>query len=1081
MNSTYTIVNGQRVALHRELNAVAVKYAQGYDHESSMPRSVSKVIGTSSKEESFLPEYGLKIFSVQGATSERFQDEHDADKQLAELNNSPDIEYATPVFRHSAISSLPLYVSNQILLKFKSSSTEEQRAELHASLGGRVIDVLGYTENGFVVEVTGTEASRVVEIANAYAQSPLTEWANPDFIKCVNRRVAVKKSSNKKAVITARGSISNNDPKTQLNRSIEDKDTVEQWHLDKVDITRAWEITRGNSSVKVAITDDGIDVDHIEFSSRVTDQFDFASRTADATPKRADDRHGTPVASVAVAGGVRAIGIAPECSLMAVRTSGFLGSRDEADLFQWCTDQGAAVINCSWGPPDNEGPFPLGDATRAAIDYSVTHGRNGLGTPVVFAAGNGNETVTEDGYAANPQVIAVAACDSEDKRSWYSDRGPEIFICAPSNGGSRSIFTADRQGSAGYNPSRGGPSDNQDYFDSFGGTSSAAPLVSGVIGLMISANPQLTEAEIREILRETADTILGDSEDFYDRGGHSDSFGYGRVNAGAAVAEAASRSSTEQTPTISAPDTIPADGTAPSFEVEAGGRALYAIEVATEAALFDYNAQGARRNSNNFFGSWERGLESSSPYTLPADVWASLDKTSGQLFYRAHVADDEQWSNYGVTTSDDEALNAPKIIISDTQIDGLNNGPVISAPNEVNRTSSAPTFEVNKAGRKLFAIELATDPALFNFNTHGDQRNSANFYASWEEKLSETTTFTIPESAWQSLNTHSRIWYRAHVADDSSWTNYAVTTSDSEAMTAPSFEVTGSLLPSEVIYPSGARFNTISDTEHLDYIDPNQSGVPLIETSGKRNTRLSANFRLSEFVSSNNDFARIAPELIDAIQTVRETVGKAIKIDQGYTRASINQAHASGLIAQISSRHVTGPELMEIAQSVLQPSTSVSVDGNSVSLEISPINNRSAASPQLNTVSITGPESMNTVEPAEFYLRVARPSTVWIELASSVRSMQEMRNTQDGLYQIHRVELADFGVFQVPDNHWDSLSGTRFLHYRASTERPGQGHARGQWHTMVLPAAASTAIAASNLEYVTDLMDRSDHLTRRVS
>lgn len=1079
MNSTYTIMNGERVPLHRELHAVAIKYAAGYDRDGSMPRSVSRVIGSSPKEESFLPEYGLKIFSVSGPASERFRDKNNADGQLEELSSSPDIEYATPVFRHSSTSKLPLYVSNQILLKFKPGTSEQEQADLHASLGAKVVEVLSYTDDGYIVELSGALAAHVIDIANSYAESPIVEWANPDFIKCISRRVTAERTVKKKALKSRKKSVSQRSRKTQRQQSVSDRGVQEQWHLDKVDISRAWNITRGSSSVKVAITDDGIDVGHNEFSSRVTDQFDFSTRIADASPKRADDRHGTPVASVAVAAGIKAKGVAPECSLMAVRTSGFLGTRDEADLFRWCTDQGAAVVNCSWGPPDNEGAFPLGDATRVAIDYCVSQGRNGLGTPVVFAAGNGNESVSSDGYAANPQVIAVAACNSEDKRSSYSDRGPEIFICAPSNGGARAIFTADRRGSAGYNPTRGGPASDPDYFDSFGGTSSAAPLVSGVIGLMISANPQLSESEIRQIIRDTADAIPGDPEDFYDRGGHSDSFGYGRINAGAAVAEAARRSGSTApvsgVPTITAAATLPANGTPPVFEVNTGGRALFAIEVATEAALFNSNLHGTRRNSSNFFGSWERGLESRSPYSLPTEIWNSLDLSSERLFYRAHVADDQQWSNYAVTTTDGDALNAPGITV--VRHTDLNTEPAISAQSEVQRTGDAPRLDVNKGGRQLYAVELASDPSLFDHAANGHRRNASNFYASWVDQLSENVPFIVPDSAWNQLKQHDRIWYRAHMADDSSWTNYAVTTSDADAHTAPSFTISGNSALSELVYPSGERFNTVSDTGNPDYHDPNGGGIPLIRANGKRSTRLSANFRLSEFVSSLDSFARISPDLVHAVQRVREAVGQAVKIERGYTRASNNREHASGQQALISSRHAHGTELLDIARSALQSSVSVRLDGSDVLLDVNQAANRTRlASTAQPDVTITGPEFIRTAEAPEFYLHTAQPTTVWIELASSVESMQKMRDTQGGHYQVHRVEMTDHGIYKVSETDWQYLSGASYLHYRANSGKAGHGH----WQSIILPAAASRTMESTDLVFETDLADRADLLCQRL-
>ena len=78
-----------------------------------------------------------------------------------------------------------------------------------------------------------------------------------------------------------------------------------------------------------------------------------------------------------------------------------------------------------------------------------------------------------------------------------------------------------------------------DYTATFAGTSSATPLVAGVCGLVLAVNPALSAAEVKQIVQETARKI-GDPAD-YGANGHSQAFGYGCIDAAAAVRVAAER------------------------------------------------------------------------------------------------------------------------------------------------------------------------------------------------------------------------------------------------------------------------------------------------------------------------------------------------------------------------------------------------------------------------------------------------------------------------------------------------------------------------------------------------------------
>ena len=140
---------------------------------------------------------------------------------------------------------------------------------------------------------------------------------------------------------------------------------------------------------------------------------------------------------------------------------------------------------------------------------------------------------TNVAYPANhPSTFAVGASTDFDYRADYSQFGATLDFVAPSDGGNAHITTTDRTGAAGYNAADGSEGD---YTFDFGGTSSATPLASGVIALVLSTNPYLTLADLRALLHATTDHI---GNVFYDETGFNPFYGYGRLNADRAVKRA---------------------------------------------------------------------------------------------------------------------------------------------------------------------------------------------------------------------------------------------------------------------------------------------------------------------------------------------------------------------------------------------------------------------------------------------------------------------------------------------------------------------------------------------------------------
>lgn len=330
----------------------------------------------------------------------------------------------------------------------------------------------------------------------------------------------------------------------------DDPYVYDQWHLENVgqtggtvdadiDAEAAWAVATG-AGVLVSVIDSGVDPAHPDL--RVTCGYDYLDDVDGCYPSD-HNAHGTAAAGLIAATGNNGIGVAGvayDASIFGVRLiGGSITYSDMFDAFESSVDAGAAVINNSWGPEESCGSYVLPGSMQRAFEYAEHDGRGGLGTLIVFSAGNGNCDMTGDGTQAHPTVVSVGAVDHNDRRESYSSFGAWMDVTGPSGG----MLTTDISGEPGYGRFEGDP----DYTPSFSGTSASAPVVSGVLALMVSANPDLTAADARAVLCATSDKVQLDSAG-YDRNGWSPSHGCGRINAGAAVSAVANTGPGEAEP-----------------------------------------------------------------------------------------------------------------------------------------------------------------------------------------------------------------------------------------------------------------------------------------------------------------------------------------------------------------------------------------------------------------------------------------------------------------------------------------------------------------------------------------------------
>ena len=310
-----------------------------------------------------------------------------------------------------------------------------------------------------------------------------------------------------------------------------------QWHLENVgqtdgsidadiDAELAWTVATG-AGVMVSVVDTGVEPVHPDL--RVICGYNYVEDIDDCHPEDGN-AHGTAAAGLIGAignNGIGVAGVAYDADIFGVRLLG--GATTDSDMyeaFRASVDAGAAVINNSWGYGSGCEAYSLTGSMRRAFQYAEEDGRSGLGTVVVFSAGNSDCDMSRDGIASWSTVVSVAALDRFDRKESYSNYGHGMDVAGSSGG----LLTTDITGDPGYGNYEGDP----DYAPHFSGTSASAPVVAGVLALMFEANPDLTAEHARIMLNATADK--GHPEEAaYDESGWSPVYGYGRVNAAAAV------------------------------------------------------------------------------------------------------------------------------------------------------------------------------------------------------------------------------------------------------------------------------------------------------------------------------------------------------------------------------------------------------------------------------------------------------------------------------------------------------------------------------------------------------------------
>lgn len=359
------------------------------------------------------------------------------------------------------------------------------------------------------------ETSELFELVNQLQKDNRIEFVEPNFIRMIKPHT--------------------NDPFFSSQWAINNQGYLGGTVDADMDVDDAWNYTTGEG-IKVAIIDTGVDLNHPDLQGNLLTGYDATGGSSSGN--QTGNAHGTACAGIVAAKGNNnkgTAGVAYNAKIIPIRIFVGVSTNDNwvANGINWAWQNGADVLSNSYGGGS------YSSTIESAINNAVSNGRNGKGSVVLFSSGNDNGSVNFPSTVGN--AISVGASSMCDERKtptscdgeywWGSNYGTQLDVVAPGV----KIFTTDISGSSGYN--------SGDYKSDFNGTSSACPNAAGVVALILSANPNLTQQEARGILERNTDKVSGynySNTSNQSNGTWNNEVGYGRINAFTAVQSALS-------------------------------------------------------------------------------------------------------------------------------------------------------------------------------------------------------------------------------------------------------------------------------------------------------------------------------------------------------------------------------------------------------------------------------------------------------------------------------------------------------------------------------------------------------------
>lgn len=306
------------------------------------------------------------------------------------------------------------------------------------------------------------------------------------------------------------------------------------WHIQQnsdadIDAPEAWALLPSTAPVRsIAIIEGvGFDTLNADLSGRFIDRFNAVDNTTNVYSNTTNERHGTATCGIPCAianNSLSAAGLGyNKLRIQAIRLGYNVTTTGN---FTTTSVMQAAAVNRAIGLSSTVAiSMSFGSSSYQAAFYNAItsarlQGRNSKGIPVFASTGNSGLSSWTNYPASYAGVIAVGSTTSSDARSSFSNFGPGISLSAPGS----SIATTDITGAEGYNTG-----DNT----FFSGTSASCPVAASVGALMIVANDQITEAQVKQYMAQSCEKVGGFSyttNSNYPHSTWSNELGYGRVN-----------------------------------------------------------------------------------------------------------------------------------------------------------------------------------------------------------------------------------------------------------------------------------------------------------------------------------------------------------------------------------------------------------------------------------------------------------------------------------------------------------------------------------------------------------------------